>query len=118
MENENSIIGIKINELNISAKCIMIIRKYQDLPISEIKQKIEDNQYILTCDYIDDNGIKSVLELYNELNSEGVSCSLYEHNNPTTIEFLNNLLDSYEETRKQVEEDIDREVQAENSEEE
>ena len=118
MENENSIIGIKINETNIPAKCIMIIKKYQDLPISEVKQKIEENQYILTCGYIDDKGIKSLLKLYNELNSEGVNCSLYEHNNPTTIEFLNNLLNSYEDTRKQVEEDIDREVQEENSEEE
>lgn len=42
-----------------------------------------------------------------------MNCSLYEHNNPTTIEFLNNLLNSYEETRKQVEEDIENEVQAE-----
>ena len=113
MENNNSIIGIKINKTNISAKCIMIIKKYQDLSISEIKQKIEKNKYILTCDYIDDNGIKSVLGLYNKLNAEGVNCSLYDHNNPTTIEFLNNLLNSYEETRKQVEDDIENEVQAE-----
>lgn len=113
MENNNSIIGIKINKTNIPAKGIMIIKKYQDLSISEIKQKIEKNKYILTCDYIDDNGIKSVLGLYNELNAEEVNCSLYEHNNPTTIEFLNNLLNSYEETRKQVEEDIENEVQAE-----
>lgn len=113
MKNNNSIIGIKINKTNIPAKCIMIIKKYQDLSISEIKQKIEKNKYILTCDYIDDNGIKSVLGLYNKLNAEGVNCSLYEHNNPTTIEFLNNLLNSYEETRKQVEEDIENEVQAE-----
>ena len=116
MEDNNSIVGIKVNETTILAKCIMIIKKYQDLPISEIKQKIEDYQYILTCDYIDDSGIKSVLGLYNELNSEGVNCSLYEHNNLTTIKFLNNLLESFEETRKQVEEDIDREVQAENNE--
>ena len=47
MENEDSIVGIKINGTTIPAKCIMIIKKYQDLPISEIKKKIEDNQYIL-----------------------------------------------------------------------
>lgn len=118
MEDNNSIVGIKLNETNIPAKCIMIIKKYQDLSISEVKQRIEENKYILICDYIDATGIKSLLALYNELNSEGVNCSLYEHNNLTTIEFLNNLLNSYEETRKLVEEDIDREVQAENSEEE
>ena len=42
MEDNNSIVGIKVNETTIPAKCIMIIKKYQDLPISEIKQKIED----------------------------------------------------------------------------
>lgn len=119
MKNEDSIVGIKINGTTITAKCIMIIKKYQDLPISEIKKKIEDNQYILICDYIDDKGIKNILELYNELNLEGVNCTIYdEYNNPTTTEILNNLLDSYEDIRKQVEEDIDREVQDENSEEE
>ena len=119
MENEDSIVGIKINGTDIPTKCIMIIRKYQDIPISEIKQKIWDGQYILICDYIDDKGIKNILELYNELNLEGVNCTIYdEYNNPTTTEILNNLLDSYEDIRKQVEEDIDREVQDENSEEE
>ena len=53
---------------------------------------------------------------YWELDLEELSCSLYEHNNLTTTEFLNNLLDSYEKTKKQVEEDIEREVQAENEE--
>lgn len=113
MENNNSIVGIKVNGTSIPAKCIMIIKKYEDLPISEVKQRIENNQYILVCDYIDDNGIKAVLGLYSELNSEGINCSLYEHNNLTNIKFLNSLLESYEENRKQVEEDIDREVQAE-----
>lgn len=113
MENENSIIGININRTNIPAKCVMIIRKYQNLPILEIKQKIENNQYILTCNIIDGNGIKAILKLYNELNLEGVNCGLYEHNNPTNIDFLNNLINSYEETSKQVEEDIEREVQSE-----
>lgn len=116
MKNANSIIGIKINEKNIPAKCIMIIRKYQNIPISVIKQRIESNQYIITCDYIDNEGIKLVLELYNELNSEGIICSLYEHNNPTITEFLCNLLESYEKTKREVEEEIQREVKAEREE--
>ena len=91
----------------------MTIRKYKSLAMSEIKQKIGNNQYVLKCDYIDANGIKSILNLYNELDLEGLSCSLYEHNNITTTEFLNNLLDSYKKTKKQIEEDIEREVQAE-----
>ena len=48
MENEDSIVGIKINGTTIPAKCIMIIKKYQDLPISEIKK----NSICLTQDVI------------------------------------------------------------------
>ncbi|MBO5004013.1 MAG: hypothetical protein J6D03_01920 [Clostridia bacterium] len=96
----------------------MIIKKYQNLPISEIKKKIEDNQYVLTCDYIDKSGIEKILELYSELNSEGIKCELYEHDVKTTTEFLNNLLESYNQTEIEAEEDIEREVQSENCEEE
>lgn len=96
----------------------MIIKKYQNLPISEIKKKIEDNQYVLTCDYIDKSGIEKILELYSELNSEGIKSELDEHEVKTTTEFLNNLLQSYNQTEIEAEEDIEREVQSENCEEE
>ena len=33
MENENSIIGIKINETNIPAKCIMIIKEINGMQL-------------------------------------------------------------------------------------
>lgn len=92
------------------------LKKYYDLPISEIKQKIEDNQYVLTCDYIDKSGIEKIIELYSELNNEAIKCELYAHDVKTTTEFLNNLLESYHQTEIEVEEDIEREVQAENNE--
>lgn len=47
------------------------------------------------------------------MNNEGIKCELYAHDVKTTTEFLNNLLESYNQTEIEAEEDIEREVQAE-----
>lgn len=111
--NNNSIIGIKSIENSITLNGIMIIRKYynNEIPISEIKAKIESNDYIAVCDYIDKEGIEKILQLYDKLAQEGIKCDLYEHDTKTTLEFLNNLLNSYSETEREVELDMDKEAE-------
>ena len=111
----NSTVGIKIIENNITPNGIMIIRKYynNEKSISEIKELIDSNNYIAICDYIDKSGIEKILKLYSKLNDEGIKCELYEHDVKTTTEFLNNLLESYNQTEIEVKEDIEREVQTE-----
>ena len=47
------------------------------------------------------------------MNNEGIKCELYAHDVKTTTEFLNNLLESYNQTEIEAEEDIETEVQAE-----
>ena len=108
----NSTVGIKIIENNITPNGIMIIGEYynNEKSISEIKKLIDLNNYIAFCDYIDKSGIEKILELYCKLNNEGIKCELYEHDVKTTTEFLNNLLESYNQTEIEVEEDIEREV--------
>ena len=44
------------------------------------------------------------------MNNNGIVTVIYEHDQETTPEFLNNLLESYAETAKQVEEEMDREA--------
>lgn len=105
----NSIVGIKIIENNITPNGIMIIREYynNEKSISEIKELIDSNNYIAISDYIDKSGIEKILELYSKLNNEGIKCELYEHDVKTTTEFLNNLLQSYFETEKEIEQEMD-----------
>lgn len=111
----NSTVGIKIIENNVTFNGIMIIREYynNEKSISEIKELIYSNNYIAICDYIDKSGIEKILKLYSKLNNEGIKCELYEHEAKTTTEFLNNLLESYNQTEIEVEEDIERGVQTE-----
>ena len=101
----NSTIGIKCIQNNISPSAIMIIRKYynNEISISEIKEKIETNNYIYVCDYIDGNEIKKILQLYNELKKENIQCELYEHDTKTTQDFLNNLIETYDEIDEEME---------------
>lgn len=109
----NSTVGIKIIENNITPNGIMIIREYynNEKSISDIKELIESNDYIVVCDYIDKTGIERILELYSKLSNEGIKCELYEHDMKTTAEFLNNLLVLYRQTEKEVEEEMDWEAE-------
>lgn len=68
----------------------------------------------MTCDYIDGAGIKQILSLYDELSNNGFKCILFEDNEETTLEFLNNLLNLYREIEYQVNEEMEREAEDEN----
>ena len=109
----NSTVGIKIIENNITPNGIKIIRDYynNEKSISDIEELIESNDYIVVCDYIDKTGIERILELYSKLSNEGIKCELCEHDVKTTAEFLNNLLILYRQTEKEVEEEMDWEVE-------
>lgn len=44
------------------------------------------------------------------METNGIDYKIYEHDEITTIEFLNNLLTSYKKTEQQIEMEIDDEV--------
>lgn len=54
--------------------------------------------------------INKVISLYNELLDERIDAILIENDEITTIDFLDNLLESYKETEAQVENEIDMEA--------
>ena len=68
----------------------------------------------MTCDYIDGAGIKQILSLYDELLNNGFKCILFEDNEETTPELLNNLVNLYRETEYQVIKEMEREAEFEN----
>ena len=66
--------------------------------------------YLFLVDDVDEEGIKKVLALHQDLQNANISSGLYEHDEVCTKEFLENLIGSFEETRRQVEEEMDREA--------
>lgn len=107
-------IGIKLTDRKFTAACAKILRKYRNISISNVKNLVLNNDYLTTCDYIDISGIKSILMLQDDLNKEDIQSVIYENDEITSIKLLNNLLVSYEETAKQVEEDMNNEALAQN----
>ena len=105
-------VGIKLSDNNFSASCAKVIRKYKNISISEVKDAVVNNDYLFSCDYIDEEGIKIVLKINKELNENGLSCKLFEHDVPTTVEFLSNLVSTYEGINEEVEEVMNNEALA------
>lgn len=103
-------IGIKAAKSDFNAVIAKTIRKYRDISISEIKAIVSEGNYLYKCDYVDAQGIEVILSINSELNSNGISTVIYEHDQETNVEFLNNLLESYAETAAQVEAEMDAEA--------
>lgn len=97
-------IGIKVKNNDKITKCISIIRKYTNLSIGEIKDKIINNEYVMEYGYTDEDGIKDILKVYKEITSLGASVEIYEHDRNTTIDFLMNLLEMYSDIAKDMQE--------------
>lgn len=103
-------IRIKAVKNDFRAVIAKTIRKYRDISISEIKTIVSEGNYLYECDYVDAQGIEVILSINSELNNNGIATVIYEHDQATTTEFLNNLLESYAETAVQIEAEMDAEV--------
>lgn len=104
-------VGIKVLLNNDMAKCIKIIRKYCELSIGQIKDIISKNEYIIEGYYVDEKDISCIIKLYSELSKNQIAAELYEHDRKTDIKFLSNLVASYSEIEKELQDIIDQTVE-------
>ncbi len=105
--------GIKIKATPSIAKSISILRKYNSLPISELKAAIEAGYYVLECPYVSSPGVRMIRRCYDELSKAGNDVEIYEHDRLTTREFLCNIIKSHRQTEREVRAQVDAEVAAE-----
>ncbi len=103
-------IGLVIKSADSVAKCISIIRKYNPISMFEIKTAIEKKAFVYDCDYTNDSGVRKARRCYDELVRAGATVEIYEDGDLTTREFISNLLNSYREIDKEIQNQIDAEV--------
>lgn len=97
------IIGLKINSYSSLAECVKIVKQYQNYSISELKKRIDENDYVLCYSCTDDKGIKNIISCYENLTSKGVQVSLFElDHRPTTIELVRNRDHMYDEISEEI----------------
>ena len=83
------IVGLKIKSYSSFAIVAKILREYQECSFSEIKAKIDRNEYLLCYACSDRLGVKKVISCYEKLVASSVEVLLYElDNRETTIEKL------------------------------
>lgn len=59
-------VGIKVANTGFNAAIAKTIRKYRNIPIAEIKDLVQDNDYLFTCSYVDPEGINMLLQIYHD----------------------------------------------------
>ena len=98
-------IGLKVMAPESIAKCIQIIRQFNTSPMSTIRERITHHEYVLVYSYTDRIGLKRIIQCYKKLESSGIVPEVYElDDEPSTIEFLEQLNTTYDE----ISDEIDR----------
>lgn len=115
------LIQIKVKKDNSIIRYIKIIREFDNsLSMGDIKRKIEENDFVMGFDleyfdFLDDlNEIdrkKDFRGMIDNLYKAGAQLEIYHDGELSSIELLDNWLESLEETKRQVEIDMDREAE-------
>jgi hypothetical protein len=91
MVDEQNTIGLKLPVGNVSAKAVMLIKKLTGMPLSEIKQKAAAGDYLILCDWLDDDGLRLMNRIRRELSEMGIKARQYEHGKEVSPKIFDNL---------------------------
>ena len=109
----SSKVGIKVPVDSSVVKVVKTVKDIEPLPISEISKRIKNSEYLLSYKYTSDEGVKNIIHCYDEFIKLGITPTIFEHDRISSIEFLHNLNNTYQE----ISAEIDAEIEAEEDEE-
>ncbi|MED4014649.1 hypothetical protein [Sutcliffiella cohnii] len=85
-------------------KYISILRKSIDKSIYELKELINNNDFVISYNLLDVDELLEMKKLVSSLLKAGAKVHIYEDNREVSIEFLDNLIESYLDTERYQEE--------------
>ena len=94
-------IGLIITEYESLSKCISIIRKYRNASMADIKNEIESQHFIYTCDFTDTTSLHHLIACHDELCDAGATLIIQEQNRPITRDILGNLSQMHKEIHEE-----------------
>ena len=101
MENN---VGMKIITDKVSVELVMILKKYREGSIAEIRDDILKGNYVLSCAYSGDfDRFNNIIKCYEEVSKLGYTVELYEHDTKSTIEFFRNWSETMADIRRETE---------------
>ncbi len=95
--------GFKITSQSSIASIVKIVRKYKDFSIADIKNKVDNNEYIFTSKVFDDTENRIMLKCIKELNKAKITTQLYEDDEAIDLQLLKNVLGSSRQSMIEIE---------------
>ncbi len=100
---------MRIEKADDQIKYISILRKHTDKSISEIKEAMNKNDFVLSYNLLDIDELKDMKNIIRLLEKAGAKMHIYEDNREVSVEFLDNLIESYLDTERYLEE-VDEQI--------
>lgn len=97
----NNTLAIKIVATDIPAKACMALKKLTGLSLGEIKDRVENNEFLFVCDYVDDDGLKLINKIKREMKKHGISVKQYEDGEEKSSELFDNIEKLHKEINDQ-----------------
>lgn len=96
--------NIKIEKDTNEVKYISVFRKRTNKSISEIKELINDNDFILSYNLLDIDELLEMKQVVSLLLAAGAKVHIFEDNREVNVEFLDNIIESHLDTERYLEE--------------
>ena len=97
-------INIKIEKDADEVKYISILRKNTNKSISEIKESLNNNDFILSCNLFEIEELLEMKKIVSLLLAANAKVHMFEEKREVSIEFLDNLIESHLDTERYLEE--------------
>ncbi|MER2259190.1 MAG: hypothetical protein ABS945_11325 [Priestia megaterium] len=97
-------INIKIEKDADEVKYISILRKNTNKSISEIKELLNNNDFILSYNLFEIDELLEMKKIVSLLLAANAKVHMYEEKREVSIEFLDNLIESHLDTERYLEE--------------
>lgn len=86
----NNKIALKILPNSSLSKCVEIVRRFEELPISTISTCIKEQKFIFEYDTTDYDGLDNIIECYRELSAINIPVEVFEFGLQVSIDILEN----------------------------
>ncbi|MCP8923241.1 50S ribosomal protein L7/L12 [Streptococcus oralis] len=97
-------LAIFIDSIGDKSGTYKLLRNHSPLPFSLIQSRIKDHDAVIEVDMLDLDGLRKVRELIHELSAIGTMVTMRDSTGIITLEFLNNIISTFEEIAAEREE--------------
>lgn len=102
-----STIGLKLPESKLNPKACMLVKNMTGLSIADIQTKALDNDYVITCEFTDTDGLAHMNNIKNKLKEMNVEVRQFQDDQEEPSDYFDRLEKFHREIDAEVMEGFD-----------